>query len=157
MEVEILSHATTTYQSPFVYKETECLYPLEEEDKFLQSAFLDVHSPVYYHLLNTACVYITCWVVRKMLCVVQCDKCRYLLVDSKSLSAQRTDFLHLHLKQQGEVLVPSSDFVSVITTAERFLRNLFNGNMYPRQLLRELQYIELKEIGLNVFSTEHVF
>ena len=154
-EVEVLNQATSTYQSPCEFEEIDFLDPFLEEEEWITPEPPAPSSPEHSHLISNACVYIAGWVIRKVVRKVKCDPCRQVLVDQTTPIMQRTDFLLLRLKQRGGLVVPSSDSVVVVISADKHFRRLCPETSPPRGLLQQLQYRVLKDIGSRVFNNDH--
>ena len=66
-EVEVQAQATTTYQGPVAYEESELLDQLKEELQYFEPDVSTDMPPVHKHVIDNTCIYIAGWVVRKML------------------------------------------------------------------------------------------
>lgn len=78
--------------------------------------------PVLSSYVENVTVYISGFVIRKLLPKLKCPDCRLLLVDVNNSSASSTSFLNL--KNNGGLVIPSQAVVKIVHAAEQNLRML---------------------------------
>ncbi|RVE64488.1 hypothetical protein OJAV_G00126380 [Oryzias javanicus] len=89
------------------------------------SAFLCDHSYLptrFGGLVDNALVYISGYVVRKILKKLSCEVCRPSLVTAAVPSSFDQSYHLLHLRNNGGLVVPSEGTVKVVRAAERVIR-----------------------------------
>lgn len=124
----------------------DILQPCEPDDVFVEDSFVSVdHSycsllPVLSSYVDNVCVYISGFVVRRLLPRLKCSDCRSLLVDVTKRSAPDTCFLEL--KDRGGLVCPSRGVVHVVQTAERNFRTLVPRDKPVHAISRLGQWLE---------------
>ena len=109
-------------------------------------------------LVENAVVYITGWVVRKIMPTLDCDVCRQNLVTSSLPEHYRSCCHLLQLKQAGGLVVPSVGCVKIIRSTERQIHRLSSLDcVTPSMTLLRVQKNVVAEMGSsNAFGTvEH--
>jgi hypothetical protein len=96
----------------------------EEVDPVFVNNLLNEHSyatwlPMLSSYVENVCCYIAGFVVRRLLPRLKCSECRGLLVDP----AGSTSCFFLQLKDNGGLVKPSEGVITVIQTAEKYLRS----------------------------------
>ena len=66
-------------------------------------------------------VYVSGWVVRKLLRTLHWDECRFALIEQEDASSNKSYTL-LRLKQKGGLYIPSKSVISVISVTEKQIR-----------------------------------
>ena len=95
-------------------------------------------------LVDNAIVYISGFVVRKILRIISCSECRGSLVTNAVPSAFDQSYHLLSLRNQGGLMIPSEGTVKVVRTAERFIRQSPSGQAVKVPLI---QHFVRAEIG----------
>ena len=66
-------------------------------------------------------VYVSGWVVRKLLRTLHCDECRFALIEQEDAPSNKSYTL-LRLKQKGGLYIPSKPVISAISMTEKQIR-----------------------------------
>jgi hypothetical protein len=88
----------------------------------------DYCSPKLESLVENVVVYISGWVVRKVMQRLKCDRCRQSLVSSNPPSSFLSAFHLLTLKNNGGLVIPSEGLVTTCETAEKVIRQMTSCN-----------------------------
>lgn len=133
-----------------IVREVECEDVFDCED-------IDLHviSPFVENVLS----YVSGFVVRKVLCRLDCVECRLSLVATSSLVTSSDSCHFLRLKNNGGLMLPSSDVLTVIKITEQCFRTLslreVNINKILYCVFRELEFKQI--FASNHFADGHFY
>lgn len=88
----------------------------------------DYCSPRLDSLVENVVVYVSGWVVRKVMKQLDCDQCRECLVTTSLPSSLSSSYCLLTLKNNGGLVVPSAGVVHICNTAEKIIRQMIGIN-----------------------------
>lgn len=143
-DLTLVQNATSTYIPPVQDAE-------EVVEVFVDAPFL-VPQPEQ-EVLENILVYISGWVVRKLLPRVTCEICKEALLLQPGISRYATSYFFLELKTNGGLVKPSEGVVSVVVAAERHLRQISSITKLPKKSQQKhLEVRVLSELGnLDIF------
>jgi hypothetical protein len=84
----------------------------------------DYCSPKLESLVENVIVYVSGWVVRKVMQRLQCDTCRQSLVNDEMPTSFSCAYHLLTLKNNGGLVIPSEGVIVACETAEKVLRQM---------------------------------
>jgi hypothetical protein len=101
-------------------------------------------------LVENTIVYVSGYVVRKIIKKIQCTSCRLLLVANGESALYKNCFVLLKTKQMGGLVCPSDFTITVLMSAERHLRRISNvHNVICNVSVLRLQSNVMAEVGVN--------
>lgn len=152
-DMELIQASTTTYLPPALGD--------EETDVFEDQAVPASVSRRMDTILENVLVYISGWVVKKLMGKMSCMTCKAALVlDSTDVASKYgTSYFFLKFKDNGGLVKPSQGVVDVILACEHHMRELTNIHKMSRKITSTLlESRVLAELGRkDIFSlNEHI-
>lgn len=145
-----MMQAFSTYLPPNAFEEDASASPFEDSPISSEHCYSLNINP----LLGNISVYISSWVVRKVLRKLSCSSCRISLASTMLSSKYESYCMLLRLKNKGGLMLPSDGTISVVLAAESFMRSV--SSPLDTVQLKVLQEIGLKDIfglGQHILDT----
>jgi hypothetical protein len=121
-DVELVTLSCSAYVPPFQEDTAEDLFTPENLCNINNNYSTTQLQP----LVENTLVYMSGFIVRKLLKKLTCTNCRELLVSTEQSKIYKESFILLETKQCGGLITPSDFCITTILLAEKHLRNMGN-------------------------------
>lgn len=96
--------------------------------------------------LQNILVYITGFVVKRLLINISCDVCRLAMVEQGNTS-ELGSHQFIHLRNNGGLVIPSHGVISIVNRCEQYLRSENSMQRDQDKVVKQLQILLMNEFG----------